>query len=569
MIRLRIAREYIEHFLKIRTKDRQIVPFKLNAPQQRMYNVIREQERAGRPVRIIILKARQMGFSTLTEGLLFWRTATGRNVESLIIAHKDEATANLYRMSRRFYDLLPDEIKPMLRNSNAQELNFDVPTHAPPGTVGLGSRIRCATAGGSGVGRSYTLQCVHMSEYAFWPGDKAETYTGIMQAVPDAPGTMVIVESTANGFDDFKRLWDNAVEAQRAGEEGFVPVFFPWYELAEYRRTVPPGFVRTTEEQELAETFGLDDEQLAWRRWCIRVNCGGDLNQFRQEFPATPDEAFIATGTCVFPQQLIVNRRKVVQGLAMERGQFTYDYDDTRPQGEKIRNIRWEPDPRGVVRLLVRPEDGAPYVVGGDTAGTGSDKFTGQVLDNRTGVQVAVLQHKDDETFYARQMYCLGQFYNQALLGIETNYSTYPQKELERLGYPHLYVRERVDTYTGALMQAFGFETTTSTRPLIVDNLRSVVRENIELIGDYNTLGEMLTFVYDEHYKPQAQEGEHDDLVMALAIAHQIRPQQSYTAEKPEDEAAAEWTDSMWEDWMRASEDERRYLENKWGRPRR
>ena len=569
MIRLRVAREYIESFLKIRTKDTRIIPFKLNAPQRRLYEVIRQQEQAGKPVRIIILKARQMGFSTLTEALLFWKTATRRNIDSLIVAHKDEATANLYRMSRRFYDYLPDALKPMIRSSNAQELVFDVPHHAPPGAVGLGSRIRCATAGGSGVGRSYTLQCVHMSEYAFWPGQKRETYTGIMQAVPDLPGTMVIVESTANGFDDFKALWDNAVEAERNGEEGFIPVFFPWFEMPEYRRRVPPGFERTPEEEELAALYDLDDEQLAWRRWCIRVNCGGDLNQFHQEFPATPDEAFISTGTCVFPQRLVVDRRKVVQGLPVERGVFVYDYDDTRPQGQKIQKIRWMEDPRGPIRILKRPEAGVPFVCGGDTSGTGSDKFTGQMLDNRTGAQVAVLQHRDDETFYARQMYCLGMYYNTALMGIETNYSTYPEKELERLGYPRLYVRERVDTYTGAVMQAYGFETTTTTRPLIIDNLRSVVRDNIELFGDFETLGEMLTFVYDDNYKPQAQEGEHDDLVMALAIAHFIRPHQSYTAATPEDEATAEWTDSMWEDWRQASAEGRRYLEKKWGKPRR
>ena len=164
-------------------------------------------------------------------------------------------------------------------------------------------------------------------------------------------------------------------------------------------------------------------------------------------------------------------------------------------------------------------------------------------------------------------MYCLGMYYNTALIGVEINYSTYPEKELERLGYPRLYVRERVDTYTGATMQTFGFETTTATRPLIIDNLRSVVRENIELVGDYETLGEMLTFVYDENYKPQAQAGEHDDLVMALAIAHQIRGQQSYTVAAAEDEASAEWTDSMWEDWRNADMAGREYLEKLWGNP--
>ena len=318
MIRLRVAREYIESFLKIRTKDAQIVPLKLNAAQKRLYAVIKAETEKGKPVRIIILKARQMGFSTLTEALIFWQAATRRNVDALIVAHTEEATGNLFRMSKRYYDYLPDQIKPQLRASNAQELYFDIPGKS--NSKGLGSRIRCATAGGNGVGRSYTLQAVHMSEYAYWPGEKREIYTGIMQAVPDKAGTMVIIESTANGYDDFKSLWDAAVEAQRTGNEGFIPVFFPWFEMEEYRRTPPPGMEYTIEERELAERFGLDREQIAWRRWCIASQCGGDERIFRQEYPASPDEAFITSGECVFDAQAIAARREKVRENEIRRG---------------------------------------------------------------------------------------------------------------------------------------------------------------------------------------------------------------------------------------------------------
>ena len=191
------CKQYIETFLHIRTKSGELVKLKFNQPQQRLYDVIAERHRAGKPVRIIILKARQMGFSTETEAILFWATATRENTDSLIIAHKDEATANLFRMSRLFYEMLPPVIRPMLQASNAQELNFDKPARDKSERRGLRSRIRCATAGGSGQGRSYTLRNVHMSEFAFWPGDKLETYSGIMQAVPDEAGTIVIIESTA------------------------------------------------------------------------------------------------------------------------------------------------------------------------------------------------------------------------------------------------------------------------------------------------------------------------------------------------------------------------------------
>lgn len=558
------AGEYIENFLKIRDKSGKIVPLKLNPPQKRLYETIREQWKAGKPVRIIILKARQMGFSTLTEAIIFWYTVTSEQSESLIVAHQEESTGNLFRMSKRFLDELPGPLKPMTRASNGQELNFDKPSQSRSPKKGLGSRIRCATAGGRGIGRSYTLSCLHLSEFAFWPGDKQETLTGLMQAVPDKAGTIVIMESTANGYDAFKDIWDRAVERQRAGEEGFIPVFFPWYEMPEYEREIPPGFRRTPEEETLAETFGLNDRQLSWRRWCIENNCNGDLNLFKQEYPATPDEAFIATGACVFDKEAVVLRREQVRTEAWEAGEFRIERE-----GGRITKWEWKPDERGPIRIRKKPEEGRPYVIGGDTAGEGSDWFVGQVLDNVTGEQVAVLRHQYGEREYAEQMYCLGWYYNEALVGIEINYSTYPQKKLEELGYKRFYVRERVDSFTGKTIDAFGFQTTAKTRPLAVDGLRDVAAHEIGLITDYETLGEMLTFVYDERRRPQAEEGAHDDCVMALAIAWYIRGQQRTSVLTPDEEGKAVWTEDMWEDYLNADEDGQRYLIEKWGEPKR
>lgn len=559
------AREYIERFLMIRTKEGELVPLRLNEPQERMYKAIKEQADAGKPVRAIVLKARQMGFSTLTEAILFAVAATRFHCENLIVAHKDDATANLFRMSQRYYENLPEQVRPMRKASNAREIVFDRPPNYKGRRPGLGSSIRCATAGGSGVGRSYTLQCLHLSEFAFWPGDKRETLAGLSQAVPDLPGTIIIIESTANGYDEFKDLWDAAVEAQRRGEDGYLPLFFAWFEMREYRRTPPPGFRRTPEEEELAETFRLDDEQLAWRRWCIANNCGGDLELFHQEYPCTPDEAFISTGRCAFDKAALVLRREKVRDLPWETGVFRTEKD----AAGRITRWKWIPDRRGPIRILKQPEPGVPYVLGGDTAGTGSDFFTGQLLDNRTGEQVAVLHHQFGERMYAEQMYCLGMYYNTALIGVETNYSTYPEMKLEDLGYPNLYVRERLDNYAGKMVQAFGFETTTLTRPVIVDGLKDVAKESLEAINDYETLGEMLTFVYDENWKPQAEEGKHDDLVMALAIAHKIRVQQRTSVERPAEAGTAAWTADMWDDFNRAGPEARERLLKLWGTPKK
>ena len=519
-----IAMDYIENCLKIKTKSGTVVPFRLNDAQRKLYAVAKRQQDAGKPVRLIILKARQLGFSTLTEGLIFHACATRKNVNALIVAHREDATANLFRMSKLFYDELPAPVKPMLRASNAQELVFENPSklrserEARPG---LRSRIRCATAGGRGIGRSDTLQCVHLSEYAFWPDGadgKASTLAGILQAVPSLPGTMVVIESTANGFEDFKERWDAAV----AGENDFEPVFFAWFENPDYSMPVVPGTEWTPEERDLKAAYRLTDEQLQWRRWCIANNCGGSLDMFRQEYPASPGEAFLHSGTGVFDNEQIVLRLERLPSPA-GRGEFT--------DGE------WTESETGAITLYELPEDGVPYVLGGDTAGEGSDYFTAIVIDNVSGRIVAKLRQKYSEPEYVRQIYALGRFYNDALVAIETNFSTYPVMKLQEMEYPNQYSREREDTYTRQMRKSYGFRTDRQSRPRAIANLVEVFSSHPEWFTDRELLEEMLTFCYNEDHRPEALAGKHDDLVMGAAITYAVRHQQRMTVltepEKP------------------------------------
>lgn len=519
-----IAMDYIENCLKIKTKSGTVVPFRLNDAQRKLYAVAKRQQDAGKPVRLIILKARQLGFSTLTEGLIFHACATRKNVNALIVAHREDATANLFRMSKLFYDELPAPVKPMLRASNAQELVFENPSklrserEARPG---LRSRIRCATAGGRGIGRSDTLQCVHLSEYAFWPDGadgKASTLAGILQAVPSLPGTMVVIESTANGFEDFKERWDAAV----AGENDFEPVFFAWFENPDYSMPVVPGTEWTPEERDLKAAYRLTDEQLQWRRWCIANNCGGSLDMFRQEYPASPGEAFLHSGTGVFDNEQIVLRLERLTSPA-GRGEFT--------DGE------WTESETGAITLYELPEEGVPYVLGGDTAGEGSDYFTAIVIDNVSGRIAAKLRQKYSEPEYVRQIYALGSFYNDALVAIETNFSTYPVMKLQEMEYPNQYSREREDTYTRQMKKSYGFRTDRQSRPRAIANLVEVFSSHPEWFTDRELLEEMLTFCYNEDHRPEALAGKHDDLVMGAAITYAVRHQQRMTVltepEKP------------------------------------
>lgn len=226
-------------------------------------------------------------------------------------------------------------------------------------------------------------------------------------------------------------------------------------------------------------------------------------------------------GKTVFCAEKIQKRLTELKS-PIKTGYFTFSDD-----GLKISDIEFVEDENGFIKIYEEPIWGTPYVIGGDTAGEGSDRFVAQVLNNVTGNQAAVLWDNLDEDIYARQMYCLGMYYNEALIGIEANFSTYPIKELIRLKYKKQYVREKEDSITGSYSKSYGFKTTAITRPVIIANLVKITRENIELINDPDTLMELLTFVRNKNGRAEAKAGSHDDLVMALAISYRIREQQT------------------------------------------
>lgn len=223
-------------------------------------------------------------------------------------------------------------------------------------------------------------------------------------------------------------------------------------------------------------------------------------------------------GKTVFDARAIQKRLDELE-KPIKTGYFDYKYD-----GLKITDIKWVSDKNGYIKLYDVPRL-TEYCIGGDTAGEGSDFFVADVLDAKTGVQVAKLRHRVDADLYTRQIYCLGRYYKDALIGIEANFDSYPIMELQRLGYPKQYVREAQDTYTGKTEKRFGFKTTSLTRPTIISKLISIVREHCDTINDKETLEELLTIVRNERGRIEAPQGGHDDQMMSLAIAHHIRDQ--------------------------------------------
>jgi hypothetical protein len=299
-IRLRLKAD-LEHYaskcLRIRSKAGQIQPLTFNKAQRYIHSRLESQKGQTGRVRALILKGRQQGCSTYVGARFYHRTTHGRGLRTFILTHEDAATQNLFEMVNRYHEHCPALVKPSTGAANAKELNFDR----------LDSGYKIGTAGTKGVGRSSTLQLFHGSEVAFWP--HAETHaSGVLQAIADAPGTEVILESTANGLGNlFHKMWRDAENSV----SDYQAIFVPWYWQDEYRKPVPQGFRPDDEEQEYAELYGLDDEQLAWRR--AKIVELKDPVLFKQEYPATAAEAFQMSGhDSYIPAALVAKARKTV-----------------------------------------------------------------------------------------------------------------------------------------------------------------------------------------------------------------------------------------------------------------
>lgn len=272
------------------------------------------------------------------------------------------------------------------------------------------------------------------------------------------------------------------------------------------------------------------------------------------------------TGKTVFDGQA-VSRRIGEITEPLKRGYMAYGYD-----GIKLTDIRFIEDQKGPIRIYEEPKKGHHYTIGVDTAGDGSDSCVAQCVNNVNMNQAfSLISVNIDEDELARQVYCLGMWYHEALIAVESNFSTYPIRELERLEYPHQYVRETFDNYNHKVDQRFGFRTDTRTRNVIIANLIKLVREDVSFVNDKTTLEEMLTFIRnDKTFRPEAEQGAHDDTIMALAIACHVRNSgQTELAVEEEDQSfVSEWTYSMYEDFYNASEEEQEMLLKKWGVPR-
>ncbi len=555
---------YFYKCLKIRDKGGNIVAFTTNDAQDKLLKIIEDHEakypdESTRPtLYIIILKARQLGFSTATEGIFFKKLNFSFNKVAMIVSFDEDSAVTINDMSDRFFKYLPQFLKPQRRSSRGKGILFENPRFNPNLPIskendpGLQNKFLIETAKNLNAGSSYTINYLHISELAKW--DKPEeTMTSLMQSVPDY-GAIVIVESTAKGMNYFQELWDAAERRQN----NFVPLFVAWYENPAYR-TPYTGFELTKHEQEIKGLYNLDNDQLQWRRNTIKDKLNGDENTFKQEYPCCAEEAFLTTGTPVFNNELVIKRiRELEANPVGTRGHLKYIGDEKK--------LTFIPDDHGYITIFKHPEKDRPYISGNDVAQgvEGGDFDAAPMLDNITLEQVAAFHGHLNVDLYAEELYKFGQYYNGALLGPEVNFNPGITINLEKIGYPKIYMRQDIHTISKDIKMVFGWLTGMANRNAIISELVEYVREYSHLIHDIDFLRECLTFVKNKQGKPEALEGKKDDRVLAYAITLAIRGQQSTLLPKTQP-SIKDLPQDLQEDYWKATPDMRKYMEQKWG----
>lgn len=506
-------------------KKRNTVPFFFNDVQS---DFIRQLETRGTNKPFFVLKGRQQGFTSVITAIQLAYAIVRKNFSGFTMADRTDNTMAIFNdKARVVYDRLPDILKPKEKFNSRNEMFFDK----------LNSSWRIATATDQ-VGRSRTLNFVHFSEVAFYECELSALQAGIGEAI--TAGAIQVYETTANGFNQAKDLWDSG---------SCHNLFYQWWRSLEYRST-EYSYLETNdawllERMEVLEKLGCDKEQITW--YAKKYDGYLDKNLIKQEYPITPEEAFVSSGASVFSKEAIASQLALCSSRRDRKGYFTYQKQALPIHGSdgeisdvewKISNIEFTESRDGYITIHEEPRvkttrDGiithkAPYALGGDTAGTGEDYFTGKVICNLDGITAATL-HKQyiDEDLYAEQMYCLAKYYHDAIIGIEINYSRHPTRVLQRkYNYPNMYMRERLDRASDTTVMDYGFETTKRTKPIIINELVEIMRSEPWCEVDVPTLKEMTTFVKKDDGELGALDGCHDDLVMAKAIAHFISKKQ-------------------------------------------
>jgi hypothetical protein len=515
---------FCETCLVVEAKDQSgLTPLVLKPVQKRLARTMLDQYASGKPVRIVILKARREGVSTLIQAFFFWLCALRPHHKAMTIAHDDDGSSTLHGMSERFYDGLPAIVTPMRKTSQSGKLlqfaNPSSKTMLVKQDPGLGSEMRTVTRQNAGAGKG--AKFLHCSEVGLWGENAKDTLGTILQTIPRAPRTIVALESTARGVgNEFHSRWTKA----ESGTSEYIAFFIPWYEEPENRLPPPDWFDHTDDDEEienelewLTAEFDLDDEQLWWWRRVLEDECGGDLNLMHQEYPATAEQAFLSTGRPYF------NMAAVGRHLESASKKKPLHVGDLHEEG---RVVKFLAHPRGHLRIWEPPDEHEDYLIFADSSeGSLGDPQCAYVFC-RSKLEICARWHgRVDRDLLGDELFRLGILYNTALIAPEMTggwgYSV--TTILKRRGYPRIYKRKAEDRRQRKRSEQYGFHTTPVVRAQMLDSLNQVLRNDELAVNDPQLPVECSTFVYldaknaNGESKIGAQPGKHDDCVIAAA----------------------------------------------------
>jgi hypothetical protein len=506
-------------YLSIKTKSQGIVRLVPNNIQRRILAEVKELLYSLKPVRIIVLKARQMGVSTIIEAIIYAFVSRMSGVNACVVADDLDGANYIFEMQKLFQEKLYGHLKPRIRHSNEKKLAFQ----------GLNSQILIDTSENPNIGRKFTFQFVHGSEVSRWQRAITDIMPGLGHAVPNAPGTMIFLETTAKGYDEFYEMWVKTVQ----GQTDWRPLFFAWWEFPENRLPLQNGKLYPIEnikfssplakqeflkeERELKKKYNLDDEQLNWRRWDIVNNCAGDINKFREDNPSCWEEAFVATGDLFFNKDALKKqeiKKPLLGNIVKEEGRYVF-----------------RQDPAGAFSLYEFPERGGQYVIAGDPAEglTDGDKSAALVLNKRTNVIACVFNHNVPPEDFEEVLIKLGNFYNEGTIACENKGYGYSINQGLYKRYGKVYRKVKTKKGFKEPTLELGWNTNASSRPTMLAQLAEEIKDGSTQLLDKDLINQCWTFINNpKTKKPEAEKGKHDDLVMARAIASQVRLEQPY-----------------------------------------
>lgn len=494
--------KYCDTNLYIQDKQGILTKFKPNKIQKQLINYVVECLETDQPIRMIILKARQEGVSTVTEAIIYWYTATHKNVSSKIVSHDRESAYNLYSMFQRYYDNSHEFFKPSTKFRTKNDLMFNNEFN-----TGLNSNISISSAENTGTGRGLTIHWLHASEVAMW-NNGAEILAGLLQTVPMLPRTAIILESTANGVGDF---FYNTWQAARENKSIFKPFFFGWHEHEEYKIVTKPLKDKTEEEKELKKEYSLTDAQLAWRRLKVKEFAGNE-EKFHQEYPINEAEAFLASGRPRFN----VRRLMEMEKECVPATEYELIYKNNLYELVKIAGAP--------LKIWENPVHGAKYVIGADVSELGEDFSVATVIRTDNNTVVARFRTNLEPADFGEELYHLGTFYNMALIGVEVNnHGLSTVQRLRDMRYKNLYRRPKgIDERFESATSKLGWRTDRKTKPLMINHLSELINNNKFVDRDIEFVREAITYVVNKRGITNAQEGRHDDIVVSTAIALQL-----------------------------------------------